>query len=57
MAAKIEVEKCEGCGECVDLCSVGAITMVDGKAVVKDEDCCECNVCVDECKTKAIAMA
>lgn len=56
MPAKVDVAKCEGCGNCVDVCAVGAITIVDDKAVIKEEDCCECNACLDECDPKALTV-
>ena len=29
---KIDEEKCDGCGQCVDACIEGAIEIIDGKA-------------------------
>lgn len=57
MPAKIDVELCEGCGDCVEVCATKAITMVEEKARVAEDECCECVACVDECRQKAIAMA
>jgi len=31
---KIDEEKCDGCGQCVNACAEGAIKIVDGKAVL-----------------------
>jgi len=55
MAAKIDNEKCTGCGSCVEVCPVDAIMLVNGKAVVGDE-CVECATCVDECPNEAIEI-
>ena len=34
---KIDKEKCIGCGTCVAICPVGAISLdADGKAVIQD---------------------
>ena len=56
MPAKVEKEKCEGCGDCVDACPNGSISMVDNKAEVKTEDCIDCSACVDACPKQAIAL-
>lgn len=56
MPAVVEAEKCEGCGDCVDACPNGSITMVDEKAVVNKDDCIDCGACVDACTKQAITM-
>ena len=38
---KIDEEKCNGCGLCVDACHEGAIGLVDGKARLMREDYCD----------------
>ncbi len=55
MKATIDREKCVGCGQCVDVCPVGAITIEDGKAVVSD-DCIECGACAGVCPAEAITL-
>ena len=55
--ARIDVDKCDGCGACVEACPNEAITMRDdGKAEVNEEECIECESCVDECPNDAISM-
>jgi ferredoxin len=56
MAAKINVETCTGCGTCVDICPVEAITIEKDKAVIDADSCVDCGTCVDECPVEAITM-
>jgi NAD-dependent dihydropyrimidine dehydrogenase PreA subunit len=56
MAVKIDKEKCTGCGSCVEVCSVEALSLVDNLAVVDPDLCVECGVCVDECPVEAISL-
>jgi ferredoxin len=57
MAVNIDVDKCTGCGSCVDVCPTEAIELNDdGKAVVDADACGDCGACVDECPSEAISM-
>ena len=55
MAMKVDRDKCIGCEACTMVCPVGAISMVDGKAMIDPEQCISCGACVGECPVEAIA--
>ena len=42
---QIDEEKCVGCGNCVPVCTMGVISVVDGRSRVNEEECVECNTC------------
>ena len=50
----VDTQECTGCGICVDVCPVEAISQVDGVAHVNADECTECLTCVDECPVEAI---
>ncbi len=54
--AKVDLEKCIGCGNCVNACKYNAIKIVDGKAVVNNFFCEGCKACSLVCPTKAIKI-
>lgn len=56
MTIKVNPEICIGCGACVPVCPVDAISMVEGKAIIDHETCIECGVCIAECPVEAIAI-
>lgn len=60
-AAKVNVEKCIGCGRCVTSCSDGAKQAIvldkeAKKAFVHTEKCTGCGLCQIVCPVEAIAM-
>lgn len=56
MAAKVDSEKCSGCGECVQACPLDAIQIEDNLAKVDEETCGDCGACVDACPNEAISV-
>lgn len=54
MVIAIIQELCGGCGVCMEACSVGAIQLVDQRAVIDDALCTLCEACVDACPNGAI---
>jgi NAD-dependent dihydropyrimidine dehydrogenase PreA subunit len=51
----VDKEKCDGCGECVDICPAEVYAIEEGKSVpVNIEECTECCSCVEVCPPEAI---
>jgi ferredoxin len=42
---QIDQTKCVGCGNCVPVCTMGVISVVDGRSQVNEAECVECNTC------------
>lgn len=54
---KIDQEKCNGCGLCVNSCAEGAIKIVDGKAkLISDFYCDGLGACLGSCPQDAITI-
>ena len=52
--AKVIVERCVGCGDCILVCPYSAISRVEGKAEVNSALCKGCGTCVATCPAGAI---
>jgi len=52
----VDIDKCVGCGECEDVCSFGAISIVDDKAVIDQDTCTLCGACAEACPEGAIEV-
>lgn len=55
--AAIDVEKCDGCGLCVDICPTALFTLQDRKATVTGASCLACGHCEAVCPNEAVAVA
>jgi NAD-dependent dihydropyrimidine dehydrogenase PreA subunit len=54
---KIDEEKCDGCGLCVNACAEGAIKIIDGKAKLVSEVYCDgLGACIGHCPQDAITV-
>ena len=54
---RIDPEKCNGCGLCVNACVEGAIELVNGKAtLVRDDYCDGLGACLPACPTGAVSI-
>jgi heterodisulfide reductase subunit A len=52
--AKVIVERCVGCGDCILVCPYTAISRVEGKAEINSALCKGCGTCVATCPAGAI---
>jgi NAD-dependent dihydropyrimidine dehydrogenase PreA subunit len=54
---KINEEKCNGCGQCVNACAEGAIKLINGKAKLVSEIYCDgLGACIGHCPQDAITI-
>jgi formate hydrogenlyase subunit 6/NADH:ubiquinone oxidoreductase subunit I len=53
----IDLNLCNGCGVCVELCPTQALVSLNAKAVLAHPDkCTYCSACEDACPEAAIAL-
>lgn len=53
----IDVALCNACGECIKVCPMNCLEMMEDKAILKkEEDCLVCLSCEVECRVGAIRV-
>lgn len=54
--SQVDEVLCIGCGDCVDTCQFGALTLQDGVNVVDEIKCMGCGVCISKCQQEALTL-
>ena len=53
----LDVDKCTGCGICVEVCPHGVLVLNNSKAEIADRDACmECGACALNCAFAALSV-
>jgi len=52
--AYVNASACNGCGDCLEICSAGALILQDTHAFIDQNLCQGCEACVDACPVGAI---
>lgn len=51
--ARLDEEKCKGCGICVEKCPIEAVSLINNKSHIDETKCIGCGVCVHHCPENA----
>ena len=43
------INMCINCGQCVETCPAGALSIADGKVIWDENKCCACDTCIKTC--------
>jgi electron transport complex protein RnfB len=52
----VDADACVGCGDCVERCQFGALSVPDDVCVVEDARCVGCGLCASVCPTDALHL-
>ena len=56
LGPKVDPEKCNGCGTCVQVCAPGALKLENERIVLDPDSCVGCASCFLACKTGALQI-
>ncbi len=54
--SEVDPDLCTGCEECIEICNMEALALVDDVSTVDFDRCIGCGVCVPKCPSGAIAL-
>lgn len=54
--ARVEADECTGCEACLEMCPMGAISLVEDVAFIDKDKCIGCGVCSAHCPVSAIQL-
>ncbi len=54
--SRVDEETCNGCGDCVELCSLEALELSGDRVNINEEFCVGCGVCVSTCPTESLSL-
>jgi NAD-dependent dihydropyrimidine dehydrogenase PreA subunit len=54
--ALVNLDTCEGCGDCVDRCQMEALELDDNTVALDVDRCIGCGLCITACPTESLAM-
>lgn len=52
----VNAELCTGCGECMERCQFGALSVTEDLCVVNYDRCVGCGLCISVCPTEALRL-
>ncbi|MGM0501202.1 MAG: ATP-binding protein [Bacillota bacterium] len=54
---EIDIDKCDGCGDCITSCNKGGIKIIEGKAKLVETSFCGSFInCIGECPNGALTI-
>jgi len=56
MSLKVDPEKCDGCGICIQSCPMDALRIKDNGPYLKNDECRYCGASVEDCPRDALAI-
>jgi heterodisulfide reductase subunit A-like polyferredoxin len=54
--SQVRADLCQSCGQCVDACQFGALSVSDGTVHVDPSLCMGCGVCTSVCPEHALSL-
>jgi ferredoxin len=57
VSLRLDVERCNGCGVCLQVCPHAVLLRADGRVRIGERDACmECGACALNCPTEALSV-